>query len=293
MNTDELQRLVKAAGTLYNLHSHTQFCDGRAPMADIAASAADCGMTLWGFSPHSPLPNVAECFGPQHMARLFPTPSPCNMRADSVPEYLSEAARLRDVYHGRMLLLTAMEIDYLGPEWGAHNDYFQSLTLDYRIGSVHFVPTQYGLFVDCDDGADSFRRNLRQYYRNDLRYVVEKYFEQELRMLEYGGFNLLAHCDKIAANASAVQPDIELEGWYQSLLHEVFDRALAADVLLEINTKSIDDRGRFFPHSRWWSELSRSGQRLAVDSDAHRTERVNAGRTEAFSILLQNQSDVQ
>lgn len=280
-----LPHLLADAGEGYNLHSHTQFCDGRAPMAVMAEAAAACGMTLWGFSPHSPLPNVAEQFGPQTVAQRFNRPSPCNMRADSVPAYLAEATRLRDEYDGRMRILTSMEIDFLGDEWGPHTNYFQQLPLDYRIGSVHFVPTQQGLLVDCDGSADGFRRNLAEYYRNDLRYVVEKYFGQQLKMLEHGGFDLLAHCDKIAANASAIQPDIEEHGWYQALLNEVFDRARDAGVLLEINTKSLDDRGRFFPHSRWWPRLAAAGHRLVIDSDAHRPERVNAGRPEALTLL--------
>lgn len=35
----------------YNLHSHTQFCDGHAPMADFAAYAASIGMKHYGFTP--------------------------------------------------------------------------------------------------------------------------------------------------------------------------------------------------------------------------------------------------
>ncbi|MDE6268030.1 MAG: hypothetical protein K2M04_03005, partial [Muribaculaceae bacterium] len=38
----------------YTLHSHTQFCDGRAPMEVMARAAADAGFSRYGFSPHSP-----------------------------------------------------------------------------------------------------------------------------------------------------------------------------------------------------------------------------------------------
>lgn len=54
-----------------------------------------------------------------------------------------------------------MEIDYLNDDWGPANDYFQSLPLDYRIGSVHFIPTRGGDFVDIDGSPDRFVVNLR------------------------------------------------------------------------------------------------------------------------------------
>ena len=63
----------------YNFHSHTQFCDGHADMATMAAAAVACGMRYYGFTPHSPLP----------------IPSSCNMSKDSVGDFLAEAHRIQ------------------------------------------------------------------------------------------------------------------------------------------------------------------------------------------------------
>ena len=38
------------------LHTHSQFCDGKATMAQMAEKAADFGFVSLGFSSHSPLP---------------------------------------------------------------------------------------------------------------------------------------------------------------------------------------------------------------------------------------------
>lgn len=286
MKPTDMHRLLAQAGTRYNLHSHTQFCDGRAPMEVMAQAACDAGMLVWGFSPHSPVPNAAEGFGPQSTAARFPTPSPCNMRADSVPAYLAEAQRLKELYDGRMTVLTGMEIDFFGPEWGAHSEWYQRLPLDYRIGSIHFVPTQDGRLVDCDGSAKTFRANLESCFNNDLRYVVEKYFEQQLTMLGLGGFDILAHCDKIAANASSVDPDIESRQWFRALVHATVRAAAAAGVTVEINTKSLADRGRFFPAAQWWEEFKAAGCPLIVNSDAHYPDRVDNGRHEALELLF-------
>lgn len=180
---------------------------------------------------------------------------------------------------------TGMEIDYLSPEWGPHIDYFQRMPLDYRIGSVHFVPNQDGIPVDCDGSFARFSKNLKDAYAGDLRYVVERYFEQVLRMLELGGFGILGHADKIAANASEADPGIEMQGWYAALMEDVAEYAGKSGVIVEINTKAILDRKRFFPELRWWHLFMEKGCRLMINSDAHYPDKITLGRAEALEEL--------
>lgn len=268
--------MILPSSDLYNYHSHTQFCDGRAPMEQMAVAAFDCGMQIWGFSPHSPV-----CVD-----------SNCNMSAESVPQYLDEAQRLKDIYAGKMSVLTGMEIDFISKDFGPHIDYFHKIPLDYRIGSVHFVPNQDGIPIDCDGRYPRFASYLKDGFAGDLRYVVEKFFEQELIMIEQGGFDILGHFDKIAANASDADPTIESQGWYQALVADVIRNAKDSGLLIEINTKSIFDRGRFFPSKNLWSSLidkskgetvdSMLHSRILINSDAHYPDKVNLGRAEAL-----------
>lgn len=121
----------------YNLHSHTQFCDGRADMARFADAAVKAGYKHYGFTPHSPIPFH----------------SPCNMEQSQVEEYISEFNRLKEEYRGRINLYLSMEIDYLGEAWGASHDYFSSLPLDYKLSSIHFIPVADGETMIDVDGA--------------------------------------------------------------------------------------------------------------------------------------------
>lgn len=264
----KIEDIIKATDR-YNLHSHTQFCDGRFPMEEMAASAAECRMLYYGFSPHSPI-----CCD-----------SPCNMSRGDVPVYIDEAARLREVYSGRMEVLTSMEIDFISPDFGPHIDYFQNMQLDYRLASVHFVPTQDGVWLDCDGRFERFARYLKEDYKNDLRYVVEKYFENVIRMIEDGGFEILGHFDKIAGNAALADPEIENAAWYEALVDDVLSHASSAGVIVEINTKSYADKKRFFPAFRWWDKIRNASLPVVVNSDAHYPDKVNAGREEALKLL--------
>lgn len=256
------------ASSLYNFHSHTQFCDGRASMEDFARAATAAGFRHYGFTPHSPLP----------------IQSPCNMDMDAVPEFLDEVQRLRREYPS-LHFYAGMEVDYLGPEWGPTHEYFRGLPLDYRIGSVHFVPTQEGEPVDVDGSPERFAVNLRQRFHGDLEYVVRTFYRQSLDMVRAGGFDMIGHFDKIGLNASSVQPDIEQQPWYQDLVDELVEEIRRSGVTVEINTKAYAKWGRFFPEASRIAQLKALGVPIVVNSDAHYPDLINAGRDEALRLL--------
>lgn len=254
---------------MQNLHSHTEFCDGRAPMAELAAAACEAGFKTWGISPHSPI----SC------------PSGANMKAEDVEAFIAEASRLRKVYEGRMRVLTGMEVDYLSAAFGPHSEYFQTLPLDYRIGSVHFVRTRDGRPVDIDGPTERFLKYLDSEYDGDLRYVVETYFLEELEMLESGGFDIIGHLDKIGDNGSHAMADLEDQPWYSVLVEKVIAKATEKGAIIEINTKKFDSGHRFFPAERWWPYLKKYNARLILSTDAHYPDKVAAGYLDALDRL--------
>lgn len=253
----------------YNLHSHTEFCDGRAQMEAFAREVLRRGFTHYGFTPHSPVP----------------IESPCNMTRAHVADYDSEFSRISDAYGDRCHFYRGMEIDYLGKEWGPANDYFASLGLDYSIGSVHFVPDREGRLVDVDGRFPAFKEKMARFFNNDIRYVVEKFYEHSIMMVEEGGFDIVGHYDKIGNNASQFAPGIEDESWYLALVGELTDKIIAAGYIVEINTKIAADTGRFFPHRKYWKRLVDAGVTIVVDSDAHVPALIDAGRQQAFDEL--------
>lgn len=254
---------------LYNLHTHTQFCDGRADMVSFAEEAARLGFRALGFTPHAPAD----------------IQSPCNMPRQSVETYLAEVQRLRRRFKGHVDIFASMEVDFLIGKSGPRDAYFQELGLDYILGSVHFLKSRHNGFIDVDGRPDDFIRRLHDYFANDIRYVVSSYFESMAEMIMAGGFDVIGHIDKIAFNASSVQPGIEDEPWFADLADAVMSEALKSGKFIEINTKAYESEGRFFPAERYWRRLVEGGADLLVNSDAHYPERLESGRDKAFEIL--------
>ncbi len=256
---------------LYNLHTHTQFCDGHAAMEEFVVEAIASGITHLGFSPHSPIS----------------VDSPCNMSRESVPVYLAEVERLRKAYGDRINIYAAMEIDYVSVGDGPAADYFLQLPLDYRIGSVHFIPAidNPDLMVDVDGKFTAFKTRMSKHFNGDIEYVVKTFFSQMVAMIEEGGFDIVGHMDKIGFNASQYRDSIDEEPWYDKLVIDLFECIMDHHLVIEVNTKSWLQRNRFYPNLKYFGMLKRFNAPVVVNSDAHYPTLLNSGRLEAIKLL--------
>ena len=256
---------------LYNLHTHTQYCDGHAPMEEFVVEAIQLGFTHLGFSPHSPIS----------------VESPCNMTREQVQDYFNEIERLRRAYGDRIHLYTSMEIDYVSVGDGPASDYFRQLPLDYRIGSVHFIPAidNPEVMVDIDGKFPAFKARMGKYFEWDIEYVVKKFFSQMMAMVEEGGFDIVGHMDKIGFNASQYRDDIDEEPWFDKLVIDLFENIMDHGLTIEINTKSWLQHNRFYPNLKYFGMLKRFNAPVVVNSDAHYPTLLNSGRMEALKLL--------
>lgn len=252
----------------YNFHSHTQFCDGHATVADMARAAADARFDVWGVSPHAPIS----------------VDSPCNMTAADVAPYLDEVARARRANPG-LTILAGMEVDYIDPDNGPASPDVADYGLDFVIGSVHFVPDRHGVPHDIDGAPERFARRVADVYDGDLDYVVRTFWAQTMAMIKQGGFDIIGHIDKIARNAVTLRPRLEQQPEYRRMADTAIDAAIACGAAIEINTKQRAVASRFFPHPRYWARIARAGVPMPVNSDAHATDTLDAGRREAICLL--------
>ena len=254
---------------LTNYHSHTPYCDGRSNIEEFIATAIFWGFSSYGVSPHSPIPYSSSC----------------NMLHERVDEYISEMESLKQKYEGKIEIYTGMEVDYFGDEWNVKNNYFQTLPLDYRIASVHFIPNQLGEFHDIDGSASNFISLINKHYMGDIRYVVETYFDSMIKMIELGGFDFVGHPDKISMNASAYTPGITETKWYKEIINDYLHFIANKGVILEVNTKAYSKYSYLFPNANHFKMLKELNIPLVVNSDAHIPSLMKSGFREAYALL--------
>lgn len=258
---------------LSNYHSHCTFCDGRSTPEDFVKFAISHGFRAYGFSSHSPLP--FETFW--------------NMSKDDMPEYLAEINRLKEKYAGQLEIYTSLEIDYLDETYNPSIAYFQELPLDYRIGSIHFLPLSEHLSEDnmvCIDGAFAdYKNSVDRYFEGKISKLVTRYFDSTLKMIEAGGIDIVGHMDKIYMNGHKCEGFSFDADWYQKPFKAVLDLIAQKGLMVEVNTKNLIKKQQIFPRKEYLGLLKDMNIPVMVNSDCHYPDLVNDGRTEAFEIL--------
>ena len=258
---------------LSNYHSHCTFCDGRSTPEDFIKFAISHGFRAYGFSSHSPLP--FETFW--------------NMSKEDMPEYLAEINRLKEKYADQLEIYTSLEIDYLDETYNPSIAYFQELPLDYRIGSIHFLPLSKHLSEDnmvCIDGAFSdYKDSVDRYFEGDISKLVARYFESTLKMIEAGGFDIVGHMDKIYMNGHKCNDFFFDADWYQAPFKATLDLIAQKGLMVEVNTKNLIKKQQIFPRKEYLGLLKEMNIPVMVNSDCHYPDLVNDGREEAYKIL--------
>lgn len=258
---------------LSNYHSHCTFCDGRSTPEDFVKFAISHGFRAYGFSSHSPLP--FETFW--------------NMSKDDMPEYLAEINRLKEKYAGQLEIYTSLEIDYLDETYNPSIAYFQELPLDYRIGSIHFLPLSEHLSEDnmvCIDGAFAdYKNSVDRYFEGKISKLVTRYFDSTLKMIEAGGIDIVGHMDKIYMNGHKCKGFSFDADWYQKPFKAVLDLIAQKGLMVEVNTKNLIKKQQIFPRKEYLGLLKDMNIPVMVNSDCHYPDLVNDGRSEAFEIL--------
>lgn len=254
---------------LTNYHSHCVFCDGRADMESFVRFAVAQGFTSYGISSHAPLP--------YHTA--------WSMDWEHMKDYLNEFQRVKKKYDGLIEYYLGLEIDYLNDNYNPSSPFFQELPLDYRIGSVHLLEDVKGATIDIDVAPVVFKDIVDDHFDGSLELLVNEYFRRQQRMLELGGFDILGHPDKLHYNANLMRPGIMEEKWFSQLVESLFETVAQKGMMVEVNTKSFETYGVFFPNKMHFELLRQMNIPVMVNSDAHYPERINSGRPEALGAL--------
>ena len=244
-------------------------------MEDFVRFALSEGFTSYGFSSHAPLP--------------FSTA--WTMEWDIMDDYLSEFHRLKEKYAGRIELYIGLEIDYLDETYNASIPYFQELPLDYRIGSIHFLPVSERLAEEnmvCIDGSfREYAHSVERHFEGDVRLLVKRFFDTTMKMIEAGGIDIVGHIDKIYMNGQKYEIFNFEEDWYRKPFEACLDLVQKKELMVEVNTKNWTKKKELYPRVEYLSRMRKMNIPVMVNSDCHYPDLVNDGRKEVFELLKQ------
>ena len=238
---------------LQNLHTHTNYCDGKDTPEEMILTAIDKGFDSIGFSGHSYM-----YFAEDHSMSLAGT-----------EEYRREVRKLKEKYEGKIDI-------FLGLEFEMYSTQVDLSGHDYLIGSSHYF--DFGdRIVGFDRSAEVVKGVINECFGGDGMKYAKEYYKNIVRLPEYGDFDILGHFDLIAKHAETHDFfDMESDEYKEYAVRAL--EALAGKIpYFEVNTGAIARGYRTtpYPTSFLMREMNRLGFKPLISSDCHDREQLD------------------
>lgn len=258
---------------LYNLHTHSKFCDGIGEPEEYVVSAIDKGFHTLGFSSHAPVP-FQNNFAIKN--------------DDELQEYCRTVRNLQEKYQSRISICLGLEIDYIQSVSRDFSAFRQSCDLDYIIGSVHLVKNADDPRLWFIDGAkvETYNEGLENIFRGDIRKAITAFYRQQIQMLNTQKVDIIGHFDKIKMH-NRNRYFKEDEPWYRELVMELVETIVKTGAIVEVNTRGIyKKRSEDLYPGQWILKiLKEKNIPITLSADAHKPQEVDGYYTETIEIL--------
>jgi len=222
----------------FNYHTHTRFSDGSDMPEVYIEKAIELGLESIGFSDHAPIKGY---------------PTNWNMKLEDLEVYFIKLNQLKEKYKDQIEVLIGLEIDYIPNLISPKSDYLQNSSLDYVIGSVHFLG-QFtdGKYWDFEGSRKDVEKALIEIFDNDIEKMVRKYYQHIREMVQLSKPTIIGHLDRIKVINRHKVYFIEKEIWYQEEIEKTLAVIAKTACVLELNTKGMYHKGDTEPYPSNW-----------------------------------------
>ncbi len=239
----------------YHVHS-TCSGDCPIPMGDMCARAVEIGITEICFTEHFDNHPLDMCFG------MF-----------SLERFRAELRTVRDDFCDRLTIRSGIEFGepHLFTDKLA---YANGWDLDVLLGSVHWVDDT---IVALDQFADA-----------DMDLIYRAYFDELLKTVTHGGFDVMAHFDLVKRFGVKYAGPFDFPR-YRDRIAAILEVMVRQGIALEVNTSGLRQPCKeTFPGLetlKLYRDLG--GELVTIGSDSHRIVQLGFGLSEGMDLIRQ------
>lgn len=254
----------------FNLHTHSNFCDGSADPEDYIKVAIENGFETLGFSSHAPVP----------FENKFAIES-----KESLSNYCSTILELKKKYADIIGIALGLELDYIPGKTYNFKEIKRVYNLDYTIGGIHLVKGHKDLWFIDGPFSERYENGIHNIFDGDAKRAVGNYFNQLNEMIISQNPDIVAHFDKIKMH-NRKRFFTEDESWYKNHILESISLFKEYDTIVEVNTRGKYRKRSesFFPGEWVIKLLAKNNIRITVSSDAHKPHELSLLLDEAKSL---------
>ena len=245
-----------------DFHMHTVFCDGKNTPEEMVLKGIELGLSVMGFSVHSPLWRGCTWSIPH----------------EKIQAYIAEIHRLKEKYADKIRIYCGIEMDYMTE--------LDTSGFDYVIGSVHHIPCEDGTNIAVDTSAEVSLNGINRYLGGDIYAYAEEYFRMVGEIVEKTNADLIGHFDllnKFCDRGLAFDPE---NPRYIAAWKAAADKLLKTGKPFEINTGAISRGYRKTPYPALdiMRYLAENGGTAVITSDSHTTDGLGCAYELAYSL---------
>lgn len=156
-----------------NLHTHSQYDDGKDAIDEIVQKAQERGFTILGFSGHG-----------------YYAKDDSSMTPEKTKQYIQDVRQAQQQAPNGLKIYLGIEEDSMAPIENVED-------FDYVIGSVHYLEHN-GKIYPIDYSQEQFDEMLKEGYQNDINALAKDYYLAIERQAQNPNIQIIGHLDLIA-----------------------------------------------------------------------------------------------
>lgn len=248
-------------------HVHSNFCDGKNTLEEMAEAAVLKNFTHLGFSSHAPVPQNRDAA----------------MDINSFESYKKQVLQLKEKYKNKLNIFLSLEYDCY-EDIGMVQE-VQVGELDYYIMSIHSLGV--GKNKRAIDYTDDEFAELIKLGGGDYKDVVKRYYNLLLRESLKNKPDIIGHIDIIKKNNINSKYFNEKENWYLDVVNNYLKEIKKIGCVVEVNTGGVARYGVhcLYPSDEILHMIKDYEIPLMLNSDAHAKENLDFYYDEAIKKI--------
>ncbi len=248
---------------LTNYHTHSTFCDGTNTLQEMAKAAFESGIQILGFSGHT----------------AYPFASFWHIDTRNYDAYVYEVEQLKKEYSGKMEILLGVEAEYFPPISFCTKNIYEKYSLDFMIGSVHYLSVQgkeNGGCFTVDGPASEFYNGVQTYFCGNGKKAIQAYYSAQRDMIQHGDFDIIGHIDLVRKRNAELKFFDENDSWYRDELKETAKVVGKSGKVVEINTGGMARANLKtpYPSPDFLKLLKAEDVPITINSDSHSVDSI-------------------
>ena len=243
-----------------NLHTHSNYCDGKCSLEEMILSAIQKGYDSIGFS--------------SHIKTVFPS-----VALQDKTGYFNELKILKEKYADKIKIYIGGEFDLYSTD--NVKDY------DYTIGSVHFDNIN-GVIISYDTKYQEVIDGINKVFDGDVKKFIKAYFEAVKRLPDAFDFDIVGHLDIVTKHNLLHNVFDENDEYFRDLAIDCAEYLISkGKTIFEVNFGGIKRGYKTYPYPAPWliKELVKLGAKFIITSDAHDVDHLIDDYNEPIVLL--------